>query len=266
MATLQTARPDIPTTVPASSMPVAGIPRSSSPPASNRQRQQDGLLDAQPSGQPRRRRPRHRKTERGDGRDDCRHQRPVAQHLLKIVQQRRRAGDPGPKVQSDQHQRNNAERRRRCAAWAVRRSARGSGRGSSHLFKLDVRRLMSRVLWQTSPGCSRGGHRLGPRQGPRAGRSTRKDGWPWLRRKLRPKRSTTSAQDAEVPASPSSPGWHGWGSPDVDTWRRCTSTRTPCARLPRHHPPPPHRRSRRRLAPEAAAGIRTECRRQESAG
>ena len=34
MATLQTARPDIPTTVPATSMPVAGMPRSSSPPAS----------------------------------------------------------------------------------------------------------------------------------------------------------------------------------------------------------------------------------------
>ena len=34
MATLQTARPDIPSTVPASSMPVEGMPRTSSPAAS----------------------------------------------------------------------------------------------------------------------------------------------------------------------------------------------------------------------------------------
>ena len=34
MATLQTARPDIPTTVPATSIPVVGMPRSSSPAAS----------------------------------------------------------------------------------------------------------------------------------------------------------------------------------------------------------------------------------------
>ena len=34
METLQTARPDIPTTVPTTSMPVVGMPRTSSPPAS----------------------------------------------------------------------------------------------------------------------------------------------------------------------------------------------------------------------------------------
>ena len=36
-------------------------------------------------------------------------QRPVAQDLLKVVQQCRRAGDPGPQVQPDEHQGNDTE-------------------------------------------------------------------------------------------------------------------------------------------------------------
>ena len=108
MATLQMASPDIPATVPASSIPVDGTAAEQQPGRQHHEGEQDGFFQSQLPGKPGRGSSGHRETQCGDRGQQGGDQRAVAQDSLQVVEERGGAGDAGAQVEPDEHEGHDA--------------------------------------------------------------------------------------------------------------------------------------------------------------